>query len=242
MEPYTLKQSTSNFPTEGQPFTGDVKTSTSFLSPLEKRLARSVLPKAPAWIETYHLTLMTPVWSLLIVIFSHLARTDLSWLWLVSAMIVGHYITDFFDGKLGKYRDTGLIKWGFYMDHFLDYFFLCSVLTGYAMILPDSSRYHLFFMLAVCGGFMLNAFLVFAATGRFSISHLKFGPTEFHIALIIINALLTLHGTTEMIKALPYVAGVGSLLLGVIIITTQRKFWTADMERKRKESSAKQSV
>ena len=74
----------------------------------------------PRWLETYHLTLLTPVWAILIVVFSYLAARDLRWLWMVSLMIVFHYFTDHFDGKLGKFRDTGLRKWGFYMDHLFD--------------------------------------------------------------------------------------------------------------------------
>ena len=49
-------------------FAGASKTNTSFLSPLERRLAPFVLPRIPKWLETYHLTMLTLVWSLLIVI------------------------------------------------------------------------------------------------------------------------------------------------------------------------------
>ncbi len=156
-----------------QQFAGDVKTGTSLISPLEKRMATLVVPKIPGWLETHHLTWLTLLWSLSIVGFGFLAAGDIRWLWLVSLMVVFQYLTDFFDGKVGKYRNTGLVKWGFYTDHFLDYVFLCAVLTAYAMILPESSRYHLFFLLAVYGGFMIHSFLAFAATGKFSISHLK---------------------------------------------------------------------
>ena len=51
-------------------------------------------------------------------------------------MIVLHYFTDHFDGKLGKYRDTGLRKWGFYMDHLFDYGFL--VFDPHRLFIPDS--------------------------------------------------------------------------------------------------------
>jgi phosphatidylglycerophosphate synthase len=31
-------------------------------------------------------------------------------------VIVFQYITDLLDGEIGRKRNTGLIKWGFYMD------------------------------------------------------------------------------------------------------------------------------
>jgi len=98
-----------------QEFAGAGKTNTGLLVPLERRLARFVLPRIPCWLETYHLTLLTPVWSIMIAVFGYLAARDLRWLWLVNLMIVLHYFTDHFDGKLGKFRDTGLRKWGFYL-------------------------------------------------------------------------------------------------------------------------------
>ena len=224
--------STLNFSAKREQFAGANKTSASLLTPLERRLARAFLPRIPAWIETQHLTLLTLVWCALIIAFSHLAAANIRWLWLVSLMIVCQYVTDFFDGKLGKYRDTGLVKWGFYMDHLLDYVFLCAVLFGYALVLPENSRTHLFLMLAVFGGYMVNSFLAFAATAEFKISHLKLGPTEFRIALIIINTLVILCGTKPMAKALPYVAWGALAGLCLLVYGTQREIWRRDMELK----------
>ncbi|HVG39942.1 MAG TPA: CDP-alcohol phosphatidyltransferase family protein, partial [Pyrinomonadaceae bacterium] len=146
------------------------KASTSFFSPMERRMARRVLPLIPRWLETYHLTWLTLVWSVLIAFFSYLAGGEVRWLWGVSLAVALHYVTDFFDGKLGKFRATGLVKWGFFMDHFLDYFFLCALLIGYSFILPPASTFHLFLVFAVFAGFMLHSFLAFAATGELRIS------------------------------------------------------------------------
>ena len=90
-----------------QKFAGADKTNTSFLSPLERRVAPIVLPWIPSWLETYHLTMLTLLWSGLILVFSYLAARDLKWLWGVSVMIALQWVTDFFDGKVGKYRNTG---------------------------------------------------------------------------------------------------------------------------------------
>ena len=225
---------------ETQQFAGATKTNTSFLSPLERRLAPSVLPLIPSWLETYHLTMLTLVWSLLILLFSYLAARDIRWLWLVSAMVFLQYVTDHYDGKIGRYRNTGLVRWGYYMDHLLDYFFLSSVLIGYSFILPERSRYQILFMLAIFAGYQMSTFLAFAATDRLKISHLKFGPTEFRLALIIVNALLIRFGTHHMINALKYVNIGGAIGLAILIYGTHKIVWRLDMKQKVSQPAAEQ--
>jgi len=210
-------------------FAGASKINTSFLSPLERRLAPLVLPKIPKWLETYHLTMLTLVWSLLIVLFSFMAAKNLRWLWAVSAMIALQWATDHYDGKIGKYRNTGLVRWGYYMDHLLDYVFLCSILIGYAFILPESSRFQLLLMLALFAAYDFSTFLAFAAMDKLQISYLKFGPTEFRLALIIINGLLVSFGTRHMIGALKWVNAGAAVGLCVLVYTTQKKIWRLDM-------------
>jgi archaetidylinositol phosphate synthase len=218
------------------------KAGSSLFSPLERRLAARVVPRIPGWLGTHHLTLMTLAWCAGLVLFGYLARGDRRWLWGSSVMIALQWVTDFFDGKVGKHRDTGLVKWGFYMDHLLDFVFLCAVLGGYALVLPERAHLGLFLVLAVFGGFMVNSFLAFAATGRFHISHGKLGPTEFRLALVIINALAALYGTRLMGKALPYVAAGGFVALCLLAYRTQRELRRRDMEHKRHAERARTVV
>ncbi len=214
------------------------KSSTSLLSPLERRLAARVVPRIPAWLGTHHLTMLTLVWCAGLVAFGYMAAGDLRWLWGSSAMIALQWATDFFDGKVGKYRGTGLVRWGFYMDHLLDFVFLCAVVGGYALVLPATAHLSLLLVLAVFGGFMVNSFLAFAATGRFHISHGKLGPTEFRVALVVINSLLVFYGTRRMEKVLPYVAASGFVALCVLAYRTQRELWHSDMEQRRRVERA----
>ena len=151
---------------------------------------------------------------------------------MVSVMIFMQYVTDHYDGKIGKYRNTGLVRWGYYMDHLLDYFFLCSVIIGYAFILPEKSRYQILILLAICAGYEVSTFLAFATTDDFKISFLKLGPTEFRLALIIINALLVAYGTRKMVNGLKYVNMGGAFLLVVIIFRTHKLVWRMDMKEK----------
>ena len=214
------------------PFAGDKKAGRSVLHGPEQRLKTWLLPLVPSWLETHHLTLTTVAWSLLILLFSFLARHDIRWLWLVSLMIVFQYVTDLLDGAVGRARDTGLVKWGYYMDHLLDYLFLCSILIGYAILLPQHFKYALFFILALFGGFMANSFLSFAATNEFQISYLGIGPTEVRIVFILVNTLLIVFGRTYMVKALPYVLGCSAFGLFVTVYRTQADLWKIDMRAK----------
>ena len=216
-----------------QQFPGAAKSNNSFLTPFERRLAPVVLPRIPSWLETYHLTMLTMLWSGLILLFSYWAAKDLRWLWGVSAMVFLQYVTDHYDGKVGKYRGTGLVRWGYYMDHLLDYVFLCSVIIGYAFILPERSRYQVLIMLAIFAGYEVSTFLSFAAkTDRLKLSYFGFGPTEFRLAIIVINALLVQYGTRQMIGGLKYVnigAGIG---LAFMVYKTHKTIWELDMKHK----------
>lgn len=213
-------------------FAGAGKINTSFLKPLERRLEPIVLPRIPKWIESYHLTMLTLVWCLGILAFSYFAATNIRWLWAVSAMIVCQYITDHYDGKLGKYRDTGLSRWGYYMDHLLDYFFLASVIIGYAFILLERARYQLLFVLALFGAYEMSTFLAYAAIEELKISYLKFGPTEFRVALVVINSLLIRYGTGQMTSALKYVNAGAVVGLCLLVYKTHKRIWQIDMARK----------
>ncbi len=216
-----------------QKFAGAGKTNSGLLVPVERRLARFILPRVPDWLETYHLTLLTPLWAVLIVAFSYLATRDLRWLWMVNLMIIFHYFTDHFDGKLGKYRGTGLCKWGFYMDHLFDYVFLSSILIGYTLLIPQRAFFNMLLVLCVFSAFMFHTFLMLAATDEFKVSFSRFGPTELRIALIVINVLLVRFGTRPLKGALPYVAGCGTLALGFLAYKAQKKLWECDMLAKR---------
>src|ERR1043166_4672035 len=219
-----------------QSFAGAAKTNSGMLVPLERRLTAWVLPRIPRWLETYHLTLLTPVWSIGIALFGYFASNNLRWLLMTNVMIVLHYFTDHFDGKLGKYRDTGLRKWGFYMDHLFDYGFLCSILIGYSFLIPQKSLFSMLLVLCVFSFFMFHTFLMLAATDEFRVSFSRFGPTELRIALIVINCFIVRFGTRGLRGALPWVAFGGVIALSVLAFIAQRRLWQIDMKNKAAEA------
>jgi len=48
-----------------QSFAGAGKSNRGMLVPLERRLTAFLLPRIPVCLETYHLTLLTPLWAIL---------------------------------------------------------------------------------------------------------------------------------------------------------------------------------
>lgn len=215
-------------------FKGDQKEGRWLLADGEEKLKQWLLPKVPLWLETYHLTLLTIPWCLLIILFSFLARFNVHFLWVVSLMIFAQYITDLLDGAVGRSRNTGLVKWGYYMDHFLDYIFLCSILIGYGLMTEDHNKYLLFYILALFGAFMVNSFLSFAATGAFRISYMKIGPTEVRLIFIIVNTVIIFfHNSFDMQLLLPFVLAGATFALFVTVFQTQKNLWKVDMEAKR---------
>ena len=213
-------------------FAGDQKVGESILSPAEKKLKDWLVPKIPPSIETYHLTMTTILWSLGAVLFGYLATFNRQWIWMISVMIILQYLTDLADGEVGRRRDTGLIKWGFFMDHLLDYIFLCClVFAGYLMA-PENTQVWFIPLLIIMGAFMANSFLSFAATNEFEIYHYGMGPTESRIGFILINAYIAIFGFGQFYWMMPLVCLV--TLVGLIIYTWQihKKLWQIDMETK----------
>jgi len=110
-----------------KPFHGDKKLPMkSLLARAERKLIDAYTPRFPKWIEGYHLTLMTIPWSAGLILFGRLAKSSPHYLWASSLMLLLQWFTDSFDGALGRHRDTGIPKWGYYMDHLLDFVFMSS--------------------------------------------------------------------------------------------------------------------
>ncbi len=217
-------------------FAGKEKTGKSLFTDIEDRVRYKIAEKFPRFIETYHLTLMTILWSAIIIGAGYMAKDDIQWLWVVSICIFLQYLTDLFDGPLGKVRNTGLVKWGFYMDHFLDYIFLCSVIISYYFIVPEQFHYYLFFILAIFSGFIVNSYLGFAVTKEFRIAFFRIGPTEGRILFIVLNTILIFFGQINFGIILPIVLLASFVGLVIVVYSTQKRTWKIDMETKEEEN------
>ena len=214
-------------------FAGDKKKGDWFLAKAKKRMVNWMAPRVPSCLETYHLTLFTLLWSIGIVACSFLARENINWLWAVSLFIFLQYISDVLDGAVGRYRDTGLVKWGYYMDHLLDYVFLASIIAGYALVFTGIPWYWFMAFMALGGAFMATMFLSFAATNEFRISVLKIGPTEARLFFVLVNTAIILFGTGWVEVTMPFIAAGLTVALIFVVFRTQKRIWKIDMEQKK---------
>ena len=225
---------------DNQEFGGDKKLPMkTLLAKYERKFIDKNVSKFPGWIEGYHLTLMTIPFSAGLIIFGYLAKNNFTWLWLSSLMLFLQWFTDSFDGALGRFRDTGIPKWGFFMDHFLDFVFMSSMFIGYSFLVEGLSEKIVYLLIPVFGCFMVSSYLAFGATNEFKITYLWAGPTEIRIWFIVLNCLIIKFGTGFIEKVLIYILLLSVAFLCIVIYRTQKYIWNIDMEDKGRNSQVK---
>lgn len=226
-------------------FQGDKKLPLkSPFAKIERKFIDALVPHFPKWIEGYHLTLMTIPLSILCILAGYLARNNLMWLWVSSFALFAQWFTDSFDGSLGRYRDTGIPKWGYYMDHLLDYVFMCALLFGYALLYDNPTRFYWFALIPIFGTFFVNSYLSFAATQDFKITFLGIGPTELRAGLIILNTFIMYGAKKAVAVGLPYAVIFFFFIVCLVVYRSQKYIWNIDMADKkaRLSNEKKQSV
>ena len=216
-------------------FNGDQKNLNYILASFDKNIIHSLLPLIPSYISTTHLTVMTLLWSVLIVACGYLSGLDMHWLWAFNICIFFQHVTDMLDGAVGRMRKEGLVKWGFYMDHFLDYIFLCAVIIGYSFLLPDSFVILVLLCITFCGGIMVHFFLDFAITNEFKISFNQFGSSEIRYVLIIFNIVVILVGKHILVYLFPVIVLALGIVLMIIIYKSQKIFRNMDREESKRK-------
>lgn len=225
-------------------FVGDTKAPMrSPFAKAERRLIDSIVPKVPSWIQTQHLTMLTVLWTIGMIACGWAAATvSIHWLWGSSLLLALQWFTDCLDGSVGRYQNAGLKRWGYYMDHLLDYFFMTSIFIGYMFLGEPSSMIWLAVMAMIYGGMMVSSWLAAHSLESFKITFMGVGPTEIRLAFIVINTAMIFAGTTWFFTALPWAALAGFLGLFVIVRGTQSRIWKLDMEIKATEDSANEST
>ena len=213
-------------------FTRNSDGDKSIFSDYEKKFADKYAPKIPKILETNRLTYLSLVWTFCILLFGYLGRNNIQWFWIVSLMIVFHYLTDMFDGAVGRYRETGLIRWGYYMDHMLDFIYLNSIFVSYSFIFSKDSHVLILSAMAIFSAFFVNSHLSFSATDEFKITYLKVGPTEIQLGFVIVNTIIIFAGVSFIEKFLPFLVGSSLLALFGFIGKTQGRIWEIDIKNK----------
>lgn len=215
-------------------FTGDKKEPlVSPLAALEKRFVEANVDRFPRWVETQHLTLLTLLWSALLLFAAWQASLgSRHWLWLSSLMLALQWFTDCFDGAIGRRRNAGLRRWGFYMDHFLDYVFMACVCGQYAFLVDGAARIWFLLLVPTYAAFEVNSWLEYGATGKFRITYHGFGPTEIRLFYILVNTAIIVAGTQWLAWVAPWLVLLQLPVLAWTVYGTQQRIWAQDMAEK----------
>ena len=220
--------------TQTNQFYGDTKVGESFTSRKEQEFIQWAVPKIPRWISSHHLVFASLGISLLLVITGYIAhRWSNLWLLLSCVLVLAHWVTDSLDGSLGRSRQEGLVRWGYYMDHLFDYVFLAAVWFGYAQIFPATAWPLLFAFFALCAGFMIHAYLAIMALKEFRIYFHQAGPTEARLFFIALMAVTIVVGPHPMMPVLSVLMCIGALFLISLIYQTHKQLWELDKKNLR---------
>jgi phosphatidylglycerophosphate synthase len=216
-------------------FDGTKAVNNSFLSKFNRQFIEMALPLVPKWLQTYHLTAVTYVLAALSVLSGYLARTNSQWLWIMTFSIFCHYVTDALDGEVGRKRKTGLVRWGFYVDHFGDFLFSLCILIGLSYSTPPSLSRLWLVMMGAWSAFFLNAFMLWILNKRYTISFFKVSGIEVHFVLGLLVACFAVLGPKALTFALRLVVPVSILGLVILFFSIQKRLWREDMIRKKKK-------
>lgn len=210
-------------------------TEASLLSFAERPLKRWLAARVPRFVGTRTLTMAT-----LPLAVAAFASSAARWWAVAAALVAAQYLTDLVDGEVGRVRQSGHVRWGYHMDHFLDAVFVAAVFGGYLVALPGA-RPAAAALLVVCMLFLVNAHLESAATGTTRLKRGGVGPTEIRVLLVVADLAIARFGTGWFEAALPWIAATGAGLLAVTVFQTQRAAATLDWPSRSRPSRASRS-
>lgn len=207
----------------------------SWLQPIQDKYISYLLPKIPPQIETYHLTLLTLPLSILAVYLGLLSRQH-PWLLVLNSLIIFvQYTTDCLDGAVGRYRKTGLVRWGFYMDHLFDFVFACSMVVSYALSFKISLLM-LFLALITTSTFFVHELLKCIASGQVlnKSGYYGFSPTEIRTLITILNPFIIFLPLSAK-RLLFYITTFLAIFAIIYLIVKQQfVFWSMDLAKKKR--------
>ncbi len=216
---------------------GHKKASTSLLRPWQDKYIQPLADKVPSWLQTNHLTLMTIGWSVMTLVGAYLKRFNVWFVVLCAVAVVGHYITDFLDGEIGRRRKTGLVLWGFLVDHYLDFVFGCASAMAIGVALEANNYVTMTAIVVVAGSFLieLHACTMF---GKYEVyGHDGIGGIELQ-ALSVLGFLAMMFVPSQIMVGLFYITTAWAII-GLVrqVYRLQKKVWEIDMENKKPSSS-----
>lgn len=161
---------------------------TSFLNRAEKKALGWLVTKVPDRMTSDCLTWIGVAGAVICAVGFALGNINIQWLWLSSGGLVINWLGDSLDGTLARYRQTQRPTYGFYIDHSLDAITICIMCIGAGL---SPLFYFSIAMLALAGYLVLSIFTYIGTLlkDEFRLTYGGFGPTEFRLAIIILNTL-----------------------------------------------------
>lgn len=210
---------------------GAQRVGKTLLRPLGDGLRAILLPLVPRAVQTWHLTWLTLPLGLLTVVAGWRVPGNVQWIWVISTAVVVQYVADILDGEVGRSRGSGLIRWGFYVDHLSDALFISALVVAYVPIYPEST-WLLIGILIMANALFLHEALACICTGSYNTyGHHGFGLEEGRALILLVNLII----------ALFYPAWLHWLFVGIFVLLvalfmeqafrTQRRLWVAEREK-----------
>jgi archaetidylinositol phosphate synthase len=220
-----------------KPFQEADRAQFSFLAPLEKRCLIWLAQRAPAWMNSDHLTALGLLALLAAGLCYWYSRWNTMALLLVIVCLGANWAGDSLDGTLARVRNKQRPRYGFYVDHIVDCLGALFLLGGLGLSSFMSPGIALGLLIA----YLLLSCEVYLATytlGKFEISFWKFSPTELRILLAAGNVALFLNPRAGMllfgerysmldIGGAIGIVGMG-LVLAISVIKHTRKLYQAE--------------
>ncbi|MEV4499188.1 CDP-alcohol phosphatidyltransferase family protein [Micromonospora arborensis] len=203
-------------------FGGRINVGRSMLSGGETRLKLWLADRVPGWLGTRQLTLASVPLSGALLACGFMAPSRRGWWLVAAAVIVAQYLTDLVDGEVGRRRRSGLVHWGFYADHLLDFVFLSIGLAAYCLGVPTVPLPLSIGFMLIVQTMIVSSFLEFGATGVARYKRFGVGPTELRLSMVLVNVALFLFGADWLALAAPYLVVSFGLLLVAWVVKGQR--------------------
>lgn len=210
---------------------GNLNQGTTLVRPIELKLINYLTPRVPEFISTYHLTISSIFFSIGIIVTAIFTKQNISLFWIGIILNIFQYIADALDGEVGRRRNTGLVKWGFYVDHFLDYVFMCSIFVSHMIIWPNDILVFALVM-AVIGAYFVHEALTCVTSGKYNVrGYYLIGGTEIRLLLVIIDVIAVILKLQSI--AIPFILMIPIFLLTLArqVNLNQRKLWQQEFRK-----------
>jgi archaetidylinositol phosphate synthase len=161
----------------------------SLTSNWEKRHLPGMARALPSFITPDHLTILGIIASFIIAAGYILTRYSPWWLLLSNFGLFLHWYGDSLDGTLARVRKQERERYGYFVDHICDAFtvFIIALAVGLSPYALMSTA------LFVATGYYLMSIYVYLqayTNSKFNLSVAGMGPTEFRIAVFLLNFVL----------------------------------------------------